>query len=570
MSEDDTSEEGTGLDLSRRTVLKLMGGTSAITGGAVPVTADPARDVSCKKELRKNTEYTVRNCKSSHSPNEMPQSEDFDKLITFKGKGRTSKPSRFPCAYKYVVADREDRNGRVKKGKKADSQDCAAIQERWPYDPLPGDDKTAVAAGDVSKDDVDTFKVKGPFARFLAFTEMDVEIDPINGNLDPSKRWSVSIKCESGDWHYKVWFARDKKPKLERSAEEDDDSTGVDEIGGYIEGNLYDRRPNRDSDRLPNRDGYRVYGELKKIKLRSLDDVDGDIRILAGGIGDYNQPPTVSLSKDTSSPIDTDDTVTFTAHASDPDGPDEKLSYNWDIKGPIPGINFGSTNGNTATISDGIEGEYTVEVTVTDVEDGKSSETDTITVKEIEDPPSVTLSSEPSAPVAGETIRFTAEWEDPDSDDIIREVSWEGPDGLSGNGRKATWPNAKAGTHTVKVTVWSSERGSASVEDSASAEVTVDVTDTTETPTVTASVDYPGVEPFVGEEITFTADANDSDGTITSYEWSGDVSGSGSSVTTTFARSSTKTATVTVEDDDGASASDSVSVSIEDPDPTPT
>ncbi|WP_440989175.1 S8 family serine peptidase [Haloarchaeobius baliensis] len=85
-----------------------------------------------------------------------------------------------------------------------------------------------------------------------------------------------------------------------------------------------------------------------------------------------------------------------------------------------------------------------------------------------------------------------------------------------------------------------------------------------EAPTV--SIDASSATVTVGQEVTFDGSgSSDSDGSISSYEWSfGDgASATGQTVTHTYSEAGDYSASLTVTDDDGAESTDSVSITVE-------
>lgn len=81
-----------------------------------------------------------------------------------------------------------------------------------------------------------------------------------------------------------------------------------------------------------------------------------------------NRPPTVRLSASAAT-VAVNGTVTFTAVASDPDGPGETLAYDWDFNDSSIGENQPVVSKKWAAA-----GEYVVRCTVSDLKGGKSSD----------------------------------------------------------------------------------------------------------------------------------------------------------------------------------------------------
>lgn len=82
-----------------------------------------------------------------------------------------------------------------------------------------------------------------------------------------------------------------------------------------------------------------------------------------------NHPPKVKLSASVTS-VAVNGTVTLTAEATDPDGADETLAYDWDFSDSSIGDNQPTVSKKWATA-----GEYVVRCTVSDLKGGRSSDT---------------------------------------------------------------------------------------------------------------------------------------------------------------------------------------------------
>lgn len=82
-----------------------------------------------------------------------------------------------------------------------------------------------------------------------------------------------------------------------------------------------------------------------------------------------------------------------------------------------------------------------------------------------------------------------------------------------------------------------------------------------------ASFSFSPQTPEVGERVTFTANADDSDGTVQSYDWdltgNGSTDASGSTVTFTYDEQGSFAVTLTVTDDDGATATDNRTIMVD-------
>lgn len=154
---------------------------------------------------------------------------------------------------------------------------------------------------------------------------------------------------------------------------------------------------------------------------------------------DVNTPPTVDLSV-SSLNSQAGETVTFSADAQDPDGPDGDLAYSW---------RFGDgaqAQGATVDHTYDREGEYEATVTVTDVDDAETNES---VVVDVDAPPiagQIHVSS--STPQAGQTVQFEV---DPDGQRTIESVEWTFGDGNTTTTDDATVGHVYAQPRTVDV-----------------------------------------------------------------------------------------------------------------------
>ena len=282
-------------------------------------------------------------------------------------------------------------------------------------------------------------------------------------------------------------------------------------------------------------------------------DVGADMTIVgryAGSVGG-NQRPTVNASASPSNPIP-GQTVTLTATAFDSDG--TIASYSWDLG------DGATATGSTVSHAYATTGTYQARVTVTD--DGGATATATATVTVTSSgggnaPPTVSVSADATSVSTNTTVTFTATATD--ADGTIASYAWDFGDGSTTTGSAtATHAYASAGTFTTTVTV--TDDGGAT----ATATVSVSVTAGPAAPTV--SVIASPATVLVGQTVTLTATASDSDGTISSYVWTlGDgASTSGVSVTHIYTAVGTYLPQVTVTDNDGLTATAGTVVNVGD------
>jgi hypothetical protein len=97
------------------------------------------------------------------------------------------------------------------------------------------------------------------------------------------------------------------------------------------------------------------------------------------GGGDMNTPPDVSLTT-SSTTVQPDEQVTLDADATDPDGSDSALQYQWSITNEPEDANPPIPSGQQDEITLSAAGNYTYEVTVTDESGATAVATATITV----------------------------------------------------------------------------------------------------------------------------------------------------------------------------------------------
>ncbi|MFQ3295602.1 MAG: serine protease [Natrialbaceae archaeon] len=161
--------------------------------------------------------------------------------------------------------------------------------------------------------------------------------------------------------------------------------------------------------------------------------------------------------------------------------------------------------------------------------------------------PTAKFAMTPTDPEVGETIEFDASASTGEN----LSYSWSGF--VSGTGKVVSKTIQEGGTYDVTLTV-----DGANGTDS----ITKTFSTTSNTPPEAKFIVSP-TEPKEGEEVTFDGSgSSDPDGTISSYEWSGAVSGSGESLTTTFSEAGDYDVTLTVTDDDGASNSATKTVTV--------
>ena len=160
-----------------------------------------------------------------------------------------------------------------------------------------------------------------------------------------------------------------------------------------------------------------------------------------------NQVPTVVTAADPASgtaPLD----VRFESQGTDPDGPENQLTYQWDF-GDGSG-QFGRNVRHTYMEA----GTYEATVKVTDNR-GASTTSEPISIT-VNDPPgnaapTVQALADPKTGTAPLRVRFTSAASDPDGDQLLSR--WDFGDGGQAGGVNANHTYTAAGTYNAKVTV---------------------------------------------------------------------------------------------------------------------
>jgi hypothetical protein len=181
------------------------------------------------------------------------------------------------------------------------------------------------------------------------------------------------------------------------------------------------------------------------------------------------------------------------------------------------------------------------------------TEVTSVTVTDVNEPPTADLAVAPAPPTAGETATLDASGSS-DPDGSIASYEWRVDGEAVGTAETLSYAFDPAGEHEIGLTV----RDDEGATDTATETVTVNAP-----PAAAFSVD-PTV-PTAGE--TLTADASgstDPDGSIASYEWTvdGDVVDTGSSLMYVFESPGDGEIGLTVTDDDGATNTTTETVTV--------
>ena len=169
-----------------------------------------------------------------------------------------------------------------------------------------------------------------------------------------------------------------------------------------------------------------------------------------------HQPTIISLAADLERVLPSG-SCQIVCYATDPDGDDDELSYNWSASG-------GEINGDGATVNwtaPDSPGFYNVTVTVTDSRGGEDTDQITITVR-TSNPPTVTsLIAEAAWTTPSGSIEVTCNATDPGDDELSYE--WTATaGGISGTGAVVNWTAPQeVGIYSVTVVVIDDQGSSA-------------------------------------------------------------------------------------------------------------
>lgn len=242
--------------------------------------------------------------------------------------------------------------------------------------------------------------------------------------------------------------------------------------------------------------------------------------------------------------------IDFSEEATDDEGDID--TYNW-------AFGDGSTSSEanpTHTYTSG--GSYTVSLEVVDSNGLSAFHQETISVNS---PPSADFDyarDTPPAnnqPHANEQINFYDDSSDSDGD--IQSIEWSFPDGSTPTGDIVNYEFDSSGTYDVSLTATDNDGST----DTYTNTISVDP----ENQDPNSDFDYNPENPVVSQEVQFSDLSSDSDGSVTSWDWTfGDGTFSNSqNPTHTYDSSGTYTVELTVEDNDGYFNSYSETVTVE-------
>ncbi len=182
-----------------------------------------------------------------------------------------------------------------------------------------------------------------------------------------------------------------------------------------------------------------------------------------------NTAPTVTItSPPNPTTVNSGDSVTFTATATDPE--DGNIAANLSWSSNLDGVIGSGASFSTTTLS---VGTHTVTASVTDSGGASGSDTVSVTVNALpNDPPTVTITSpaNPTTVNQGDSVTFTATATDTEDGNIAANLSWSSNlDGVIGSGASFSTTTLSVGTHTVTASV--TDSGGASGSDTVSVTV---------------------------------------------------------------------------------------------------
>jgi PKD repeat protein len=246
--------------------------------------------------------------------------------------------------------------------------------------------------------------------------------------------------------------------------------------------------------------------------------------------------------------------ITLAGTAADPGLVDQVgLIYRWDLGDDT------ESSGTIVSHSYAQVGTYTVRLTVTDKDGAQGTDTATVQVYAVNQPPTAIING-PTRGLVGETLSFSGSGSS-DSDGHIVRYAWNFGDGTTDSGVNVMHSYSAAGKYKVILTV--TDDGGLSSR--ATRIVQIDEPVINLPPTVVISGPASGL---VGEALSFSGSGSrDSDGSIISYAWDfgNGMTGSGITVTHSYSATGSYTVTLTVTDNGGLTGQATHIVQIDQP-----
>ena len=256
-------------------------------------------------------------------------------------------------------------------------------------------------------------------------------------------------------------------------------------------------------------------------------------------------PPSVSIISGPSGTINTD-TATFSWTGSDNIG---AVQYRYGLNGEWSGWSSVTTN----TFSGLADGSYTFSVQAKDEAGNTNTQTRSFTITTNEKP-AADFSYNPLNPTDTQTIHFTDNSDD--TDGTIVNYTWNFGDGNTSHLENPTHKYEDNGTYTVTLTV-TDDKGAT---DTISKQIEV----LNEPPTAYFKYE-PTDKVKINEEVVFTDESTDKDGTIVNYTWNfgdGNLSYE-KNPTHKYGKDGAYTVTLTVTDNDGATDEATLTITVE-------
>ena len=284
-----------------------------------------------------------------------------------------------------------------------------------------------------------------------------------------------------------------------------------------------------------------------------------EIRLVTVTADEANRPPVASLSSSPTNPA-IGELVTFDGSgSSDPDDGDfvDMYYFEWGDGG-----NSGWQTSSRATHSYSSAGTFTASLRVRDSDSLESNNPDTVTVQVTSVPtnraPTAVLSVNPITADTGQDVTFNGR-SSSDPDGSVAEYWFDFGDSTNTGWiamSSVTHPYTSEGAFTATLKV----RDDDGLQSENTGSAIVTVVHTNEAPTATIESINPN-PAMVGQDITFTGTAIDTDGTIQTYSWESDLDsniGSSATFTTSVITAGTHTITFKVRDNSGDWSEDAI------------
>jgi len=264
-----------------------------------------------------------------------------------------------------------------------------------------------------------------------------------------------------------------------------------------------------------------------------------------------NTAPSVAFDI-TPNPAKVNETVTFTANASDDDG--YIAFYEWRVDDEV----VGESDVITETFE--FAGIYGIELTVTDNDDATATDIESLTVRRNQ-PPEAALTANRTTVDDGDAVRFNAS-NSTDDDGSVVLYEWD----FDGDGVEDRTTEVPVVSHTYRTTPGVEWNASVTVVDDNDASDTANLTLGRVNQPPVVDIGYGPRPPLVGENVSFTAETADTDGSIASYEWriDGEVVSTAAAFEYVFESGGARNVVVIVTDDDAATGRDNETVVVDD------